>query len=246
MEEIKIFNIKVHPLHRSDFISLIKSNIENGNRMVQFGVNSATVNEATRDEKFRNVINNADLINIDGMSVVWALRSLGYKVPERVATPDLADDVLAMAEKEKFSIFLLGAREEILLLCQKKLKEIFPEMSIAGYQNGYYQTEEENKIIDMINTAKPDILLIGMSSPKKELFFEQYKHTLSAKYILGVGGYFDILSGHTKRAPKWMQNIGLEWVFRLVQEPRRMWRRYLIGNNKFLWIVIKEKFRKNY
>jgi N-acetylglucosaminyldiphosphoundecaprenol N-acetyl-beta-D-mannosaminyltransferase len=244
MQEIKIFNIRIHPLQRSEFISIIKSNIENGNQITQVGVNSATVNELVKNEELRRAVNKADLVHIDGMSVVWALRYLGYRIPERVATPDLAYDVLKMAEKEKFSIFLLGAKETILLLCKTNLEKTFPELKIAGCQNGYYKPEGESLIADMINKVQPDILFIGMSSPRKELLFEKYGHKLNAKYILGVGGYFDIISGHLKRAPKWMQNIGMEWFYRFIQEPRRMWRRYLIGINQFLWIIIKLKFKK--
>lgn len=243
MKEIKIFNIRVHPWWKSDFIKVIKSNLESGNQLTQIGVNSASINELARNEEFRRAVNNADLVNIDGMSVVWALRIMGYKVPERIATPDLAEAVLKMAEKEKFSVFLFGAREQIIFSCAKNLGNTFPQLEIAGYRSGYYQAEEESIIVDAINIAKPDILLIGMPSPQKELFFEKYRHTLTAKYILGVGGYFDILSGYTKRAPRWMQNIGMEWFFRLIQEPRRLWRRYLIGIVRFLWLVIKEKLK---
>lgn len=244
MREIKIFNIRIHPLQMSEFLSIIKLNIENENQITQVGVNSATVNELVKNAEFRRAVNNADLVHIDGMSVVWALRFMGYKVPERVATPDLADEVMKMAEKEKFSIFLLGAKETILLSCKENLLKTFPELEIAGCQNGYYMPEEEPLIVERINEVKPDIMLIGMPSPQKELFFEKYGYELTAKYILGVGGYFDIVSGYTKRAPKWMQNCGLEWLYRLIQEPRRMWRRYLIGINQFLWIVLKLKLKK--
>jgi N-acetylglucosaminyldiphosphoundecaprenol N-acetyl-beta-D-mannosaminyltransferase len=241
MNQINIFDIKLHPFRRSEFISLICKKIKDGEQMAQFGVNSATVNEIYGNEEYRRAINNADLLNIDGMSVVWALRCLGYKVPERVATPDLADDVLDMAEKEGFSVFLLGAKETILFKCIDGLKVKMPNIRIAGHQHGFYSTDNEHVIIETINKTKPDILLIGMSSPKKELFCEKYRHELNTNYILGVGGYFDILAGYTRRAPKCMQNKGLEWFYRLIQEPRRMWRRYLLGIFKFLWLVLKER-----
>jgi N-acetylglucosaminyldiphosphoundecaprenol N-acetyl-beta-D-mannosaminyltransferase len=244
MQEIKIFKIKIHPLKRSEFLSIIKSNIEDGNQMTQVGVNSATVNELVKNEEFRRAVNNADLIHIDGMSVVWALRHLGYTVPERVATPDLADDVIKMAEKEKYSIFLLGAKEAVLASCRINLEKNFPDLKIAGCQSGFYKPEEELSIVKIINKVQPDILFLGMSSPKKEFFFEQYRHDLKVKYVLGVGGYFDIISGHLKRAPRWMQDHGMEWLYRLIQEPRRMWRRYLIGINQFLWLVLKMKYKK--
>ncbi len=242
MNQINAFNIKVHPLSLNEFVTIIKESMRQRKRLVQFGVNSATVNETHKNEEFLRVINSADLLNIDGMSVVWALRCLGHKVPERVATPDLADGVLAMATEEKFSVFLFGATDAVLSQCRDNLKLTYPKLKVAGCRNGYFQPHEESLIIDQINISGADILLIGMSSPKKELLFDKYRDKLKPYYVLGVGGYFDILSGRTKRAPKWMQDRGLEWVFRLIQEPKRMWRRYLIGNNKFLLTLIKEKF----
>jgi len=244
IDEVHVFNIRINPLTRSAFMSIIENSIRNGKQIAQFGVNSATINDIVRNEEFRHTINNADLVHIDGMSVVWALRSFGYTVPERVATPDLADDILAMADRERMSIFLFGAQQDTLSLCQKNIAVKFPNLVITGSRNGYYKPEEEEGIFDLINQAKPDILLLGMSSPKKELFFESYRHRLEARYILGVGGYFDIMSGLIRRAPHWMQDTGLEWLFRLMQEPRRLWKRYLIGIFQFFWLVTKEKFRR--
>lgn len=225
-------------------MSRIESSIKNGLQTAQFGVNSATINDIVRNEEFRHIINGADLVHIDGMSVVWALRSFGYSVSERVATPDLADDILALANREKMSLFLFGAKESVLSLCRSNIEKRYPDIRIAGSRNGYYEPEEEQSIFNLINEAKPDILLLGMSSPKKELFFESYKHQLKAHYILGVGGYFDILAGIIKRAPRWMQDTGLEWLFRLLQEPRRLWKRYLIGIHQFFWLVVREKFKR--
>lgn len=244
VEEINIFNIKINPLRRPEFLSIIENGIKSGRQIAQFGVNSATINDIVRNEEFRYTINNADLVHIDGMSVVWALRSFGYTVPERVATPDLADDILAMADRQRLSIFLFGAKESTLSLCQQNIEKKFPNLIISGSRNGYYKPEEEKEIFDLINKARPDILLLGMSSPKKELFFESYRHKLEARYILGVGGYFDIMSGLIRRAPRWMQDTGLEWLFRLMQEPRRLWKRYLIGIHQFFWLVTEEKFRR--
>lgn len=244
LEEVCIFNIRINPLRRREFLSIIEHGIKNRRQIAQFGVNSATINDIVRNDEFRDTINNADLVHIDGMSVVWALRSFGCPVPERVATPDLADDILAMADRERMSVFLFGAHEKILSLCRKNIEKKFPNIIISGSRNGYYSPEEEKDIFDLINKANPDILLLGMSSPKKELFFESYRHRLEARYILGVGGYFDIMSGLIRRAPRWMQDTGLEWLFRLMQEPRRLWKRYLIGIFQFFWLVTKEKFRR--
>jgi N-acetylglucosaminyldiphosphoundecaprenol N-acetyl-beta-D-mannosaminyltransferase len=242
MREIKIFGIKIHPLPKKEFLSIIELNLEDGSQVVQSGVNASSIVEIADNESLRSAINNSDLVNIDGMSLVWALRFLGYKVPERVACPDLAADILSMAEKRSYSVFLLGAKEESLLLARQKLHERYPDLKIAGHRNGYFGADEELYIADMIREANPDILFLGMSSPRKEVFVEKYRNMLTAKYVLGVGGFFDILSGLTKRAPLWMQRSGLEWFYRFAQEPQRMWRRYLIGNTKFIMMAIREKF----
>jgi len=241
MKEITAFKLKINPLSRSEFLSIIQSGLKDNKKLVQIGINSASVNESVKNSEFRQAINSADLVNIDGISVLLALRFLGFKVPERVATPDLADDIIAMSEKEGFSIFLFGATESTVILCDKRLKVDYPKLKISGRRNGFYTVSEEKSIIDLINKSKPDILLIAMPSPKKEIFFHKYGNQLNARYILGVGGYFDVMAGLTRRAPRWIQTLGLEWLYRFVQEPRRLWRRYLVGNIKFIWLASQEK-----
>ena len=153
IREINAFGIRINPLYRADFLSLMESGINDGKQIAQFGVNSSTINDIVRNEEFRNVINKADLVHIDGMSVVWALRSFGYDIPERVATPDLADDVLALANREKMSVFLFGAKEPILSLCCANISTRYPDLIICGSRNGYYQPEEEQSIFSMINSC---------------------------------------------------------------------------------------------
>ncbi len=245
MKEIKIFKIKIHPFYKEEFIDIIESNLKHGRRTIQNGINAASINELIKNEELVEAYNNSDLMNIDGMSVVWALRFLGYSIPQRVACPDLANDILAMAERNNFSVFLFGTKETNLLLSIENLISNFPRLKIAGYRNGYYQKEDEDSIIKLINDATPDILFLGLPSPQKELFIERNRNQLQVKYSLGVGGFFDILSGKTKRAPNWMQDRGMEWFYRFAQEPKRMWNRYMIGNVKFIRLVLKEKWRKS-
>lgn len=244
MKEIKIFNIKIHPFSKKEFLEMIELNINQGKQITQNGINAASINELTNNADLVEAYNNSDLLNIDGMSMVWALRFLGYSAPERVACPDLANDILEMAERENYSIFFLGANKSSLSFAIKNLEKKFPNLHIAGFHDGYFKKEEEIGIVKMINKVKPDILFLGMPSPQKELFIEKYKRQLKIKYSFGVGGYFDILSGKTKRAPLWVQNRGMEWFWRFAQEPRRLWHRYMIGNIKFIKLVLQEK-KKN-
>lgn len=240
MDRVKVFGIKINTISKLEYLSWIEQSISGGKRIVQNGINAALIVESSKNERLMASINNSDLVNIDGMAVVWALRLLGYKVSERVPCPDLADDLMSLAEKRNFSVFLLGASDKSLGLCVKRLLSIYPSLRISGYRNGYFSAEEESSVVQKINEANPDILLLGMPSPKKEFFIETYRDRISIRYSLGVGGYFDIVSSTTRRAPRWLQKMGLEWAYRLIQEPRRMWRRYLIGNVEFIIIIIKE------
>jgi len=243
MIEINAFKIKIHPLRKDEFIRYIENSISNGNKLIQSGVNAASMVELKNNSALVDAYNNSDLINIDGMSMVWALRFLGFTVPERVACPDLASGIMDLAQKNSLRLYMFGAEENNLKAAVENVRKMYPKLMVAGFRNGFFNQDDEEQIVKMINSAQSDILFLGMPSPRKEFFVEKYKDQLNVKYILGVGGFFDILSGSIKRAPLWMQNIGMEWFYRLIREPQRMWRRYLIGNVKFIKLVLLEKLR---
>lgn len=244
-KELEIFNIKIHPYSKKEFLEIIESNLVLGNRIIQNGVNAASINDLKDNSELLEAYNNSNLINIDGMSIIWAARYLGHSVPERVACPDLATDILGLAQKNAYSVFFLGTDKQNLSITIQNLMITYPKLIISGYHHGYFNGEEELSIIKMINDVETDILFLGLPSPKKELFIEKYKDQLTVKYTLGVGGFFDILSGKIQRAPVWMQKNGLEWIYRFLQEPKRMWSRYMIGNLKFIKLVLKEKKKLN-
>lgn len=239
--EITIFNIRIHPISKNEFLRIIEHNLNIGKKTIQNGVNASSINDILKNKQLRDAYNNSDLVNIDGMSMVWASRFMGYSVPERVACPDLAMDILKLAERRGFKVFFLGASEENLNLTIKNITDSLPNLKVSGFRNGYFSDTDEADVIKMINNSKADILLLGLPSPKKELFIENSKNQLEVKYSLGVGGFFDILSGKIQRAPLWMQNNGMEWIYRFFQEPKRMFSRYTIGNAKFMRSVILEK-----
>ena len=240
-KEITIFDIRIHPISKIEFLTIIERNLNLGKKTIQNGVNASSINDLLKNKQLKDAYNNSDLVNIDGMSMVWASRFMGYFVPERVACPDLAGDVLKLAERKGFRVFLLGTTQENLNLTVKNLRNSLPNLKISGFQNGYFSGSDEAGIVKMINDSKTDILLLGLPSPKKELFIEKFKSELDVKYTLGVGGFFDILSGKISRAPLWMQKNGMEWMYRFFQEPKRMFSRYTIGNAKFIKSVIFEK-----
>ena len=240
-KKVYIFNCPIDALTMKETVQIIDNAIKEGKHVHHAVVNAAKIVKMQEDKELYNSIVNADIINADGMPIVWASRLLGKPLPERVAGIDLMQELIKLAYNRKYKIFFFGAREEVVKkVVEKYSKEYSPEI-IAGYRNGYYSEEEEPLIAKQIAESGANILFVGISSPKKEKFLYKYKHILkNVNFIMGVGGSFDVIAGKIKRAPKWMQKCGLEWVYRLLQEPRRMWRRYLIGNTKFVILVIKE------
>ena len=192
--------------------------------------------------ELQNSVNRSDLINADGQAVVWASKFLGKPLKERVAGIDLMENLVKVSHIKKYKIFFLGAKEEVVKSVVKKYSKEFSPDLIAGYQNWYFDEKEEREIAAHIDKSEANILFVAISSPTKENFLYRNKKTLhNVNFIMGVGGSFDVVSGRVKRAPVWMQNAGLEWYYRFLQEPKRMWKRYLVGNSKFILMVLKER-----
>ncbi|WP_343486908.1 WecB/TagA/CpsF family glycosyltransferase [Allomuricauda sp. d1] len=195
-----------------------------------------------KDLVLRESVNSADLINADGQAVVWASKFLGQPLKERVAGIDLMQRLVCLASREKYKIFFLGAKEEIVTKVVETYSQKYSQDIIAGFRNGYFDKNEEEKVAEEIQNSGANILFVAISSPKKEKFLYYNKEKLSKiNFVMGVGGSFDVVAGIVKRAPIWMQKTGFEWLYRLMQEPRRMWKRYLIGNSKFIFLVLKER-----
>ncbi|WP_321947270.1 WecB/TagA/CpsF family glycosyltransferase [Paraburkholderia sp. J10-1] len=203
-------------------------------------VNVAKLVNMRSDASLSESVRSCDLINIDGMGVVWAARLLGHVVPERVAGVDLFERLVAMSAERSFPVFFLGGTEEVVARVCAKLKAQFPALKVAGYHHGYFW-DDEQKMVESIRESGARLLFVAISSPKKETFIERWKEQLGVDFVMGVGGTFDVIAGKVRRAPKWMQMAGMEWLFRVIQEPRRMWRRYLITNSKFVLMLIKAR-----
>ena len=209
-------------------------------------INAGKIVKMQNDKKLQESIISSDIINADGMSIVWAANFLGYKIKERVTGIDLMENLVKIAYEKKYTCFFLGAKEKVIKKVVNYYSKKYSNQIISGYRNGYFDNDEEKMIIDQIIKSKANLLFVAMTSPKKEILLNKYKNELkSINLIMGVGGSFDVISGDVKRAPFFMQKIGLEWLYRFVQEPRRMWKRYLIGNLKFIMIILKARFLKS-
>lgn len=196
-----------------------------------------------RDPALRAACQAADLAVADGMSVVWALRLLGRPVRERVAGIDLMTHLLEAGNRDRLRVYFLGARPEVVERLVAHCRTRYPGLAIAGSHDGYFTAADEPAIVADIRAQSPHFLFIGMPSPFKEVFAEQYRGPLQVPVIIGVGGSFDVLAGVIARAPVAAQRLGLEWAWRLLLEPRKLWRRYLTTNSEFIWLVCREFVR---
>jgi len=196
------------------------------------------------DPSLRESVINCDIINADGQSLVWAAKLLGMHLPERVAGIDLMERLVMLAYYKGYKIFFLGAKMDVVSAVVEKYAGEYDASIIAGFRDGYFKKDEEAEVAKEIAASKADILFVAMSSPKKEIFLNEYKNVINTSFIMGVGGSFDVVSGKVKRAPLWMQRSGLEWFYRVVQEPKRMWKRYLVTNTLFIARVLNAVFKK--
>jgi N-acetylglucosaminyldiphosphoundecaprenol N-acetyl-beta-D-mannosaminyltransferase len=204
----------------------------------QVSLNAAKVVRARSDERLDAILLDAQLLNADGQSIVWAARLLGDRLPERVAGIDLMFRLLDVAEREDLGVFFLGGRPEILEKAIENVRDSYPRLRIGGYHHGYFNDSASADVCAAVTRAEVAILFIAMSSPRKEYWAHEHRDRLDARLVMGVGGAVDILAGATARAPAWMQRAGLEWLFRLVQEPRRLGPRYFVTNVHFVGLML--------
>lgn len=203
--------------------------------------NPEFVMRAQKDEKFKNLINNADLSIPDGIGIVYASKLTNNKMNERVAGYDFTKNILEKASDTGHKIFILGAKPGVAKKAANNIKKQFPGVNIVGTHHGYFKSEEDEKIIKIINQARPDYLILGLGVPRQEFFMEKYKDKIKAKVAIGNGGSIDVFAGNVKRAPKIYQKLGLEWFYRLVKQPSRFGR--MLNIPKFMFKVIVTKIK---
>jgi N-acetylglucosaminyldiphosphoundecaprenol N-acetyl-beta-D-mannosaminyltransferase len=237
-----LFGLDLDLLTMPDTVAACEDLINRARPAQQSSLNAAKVVLAAHSAEVRDSLRHADLLTADGQSVVWAGRLLGIPVPERVAGIDLMEHLLGLAEAKGFKVFFLGAREEVLDQFAEVVRDRYPALKIAGRRNGYFDNGSD--VARTIRASGAQLLLIALPSPAKEFFVEQYRGELGPLLAVGVGGSFDVWAGVTTRAPRWMQRTGLEWLFRLIQEPGKMWRRYLVGNTRFILMTLGEAASK--
>jgi N-acetylglucosaminyldiphosphoundecaprenol N-acetyl-beta-D-mannosaminyltransferase len=202
-------------------------------------LNVAKLVNMRRSEELRRDVSESHIVGIDGMGIVWGARALGIDVPERVPGVDLMERILEVCSQLEFRPYILGARQDVLDRAILNAIERWPGLLFAGSRNGYFSADEEDEVVEEIRAAKADCLFIAMPTPRKERFLRKHRERLNIPFIMGVGGSIDVLAGHVSRAPENMQRAGLEWLYRIYQEPRRMWWRYVNTNAVFAGLLAR-------
>lgn len=239
-----LFGVDVAAATMADAVGLVCDTIDARGRLQIGVVNAAKLVNMTRQPALRQAVLSCDVIFADGMAVVWASRILGQALPERVAGIDLMDALLAKGSQRGWRVYLLGATEEVLAAALATFAGRYPGVEFVGSRHGYFTADEEPEIVAAIAASRPDVLLVGMTSPFKEQFIARWNDSLGVPVCHGVGGSFDVAAGKVRRAPEHWQRAGLEWLYRVVQEPRRLWRRYLVTNTLFATMVLLEAARR--
>lgn len=237
---VQLLGCPIDVVDMQEAVARCEAAIAAGEYLQQASVNAAKVVSTCQDEALSAMLAESGLVTADGQSIVWAARLLGVPLPERVAGIDLMLRLLALAAADGHRIYVLGARREVLDSALEHLRARYPGLAVAGARDGYYDDSELEEVCEEIRAAHADLLFVAMSSPRKEHFLGAYGASLGVGFAMGVGGSIDVIAGVTQRAPRLLQRLGLEWAYRLAQEPRRLAGRYLRTNLRFAWLVLKE------
>ena len=237
---VSVMGCPVEPWTMEQTVEVTDVLIKGGHFAHLMGVNADKMLQMRDDPEMDACVRRCEIVNADGASMVMAARKLGVNLPERVAGIDLMWELCTLAEREGHRVYLLGAKAEVVAKTAEVLAERYPNMTIAGYRDGYFKDDEFDDVVAEVEQTRPEIVFVGITSPKKERLIERFRELGAKGAFVGVGGSFDVVSGNIPRAPMWMQRANLEWFFRMMQEPRRLVRRYVVGNTRFYLLLRKE------
>ena len=244
---INVIGIKLTLLDWHALLKVVAEAASLGRKVLVASGNTYSFNLAYESEGLRNFLDRADIVRLEGEGLRWGARILGYETPKRLVFADFVWDIAGMAADNGFSFFLLGSRPGVAQRAADRLTERFPTLRIAGVHDGYFDkttgSAENEAVIQQINAGKPNILFVGFGMPLQERWLGENWPRLDVNVVFTCGALVDYVSGDLRRSPQWLNDHGLEWLGRMIIEPRRLWRRYLIGNPLFLWRVIQQRLR---
>lgn len=240
---IHLLGAPLDPITLEQAVELVDEAISSRRPTLNASLNAAKLVRMQTDTELRESVELCDFVTADGVPVVWAARALGNDVPGRVNGTNLMELLFSHAAERGYSVYLFGSEPGILAGARAEIERRHPAIEIVGTQHGFFAPEEEQAVVERIASARPDILFVALGTPQKELFQARHRDALGVPFTMGVGGSFEVLAGVRKRAPGWAQRAGLEWAFRLIQEPRRLAARYVVGNTRFVFLVGREVMR---
>lgn len=247
INKFAVLDVNISAIDMDDACSLVEGAISRGEKKYICVCPVSTIMECKRDQKARMSVNSADLATPDGMPVVWMGKMRGYKNIKRVYGPDLMRNICDVSRIKGYKNYFYGSSGNVLNKLKKNLNKKYPGLIISGmYSPPFRQLtkEEDDKIVEEINGNGPDIIWVGLGSPKQDLWMYEHRNRVNAPVMIGVGAAFDFIARVKPQAPPWIRNNGFEWLFRLVTEPRRLWRRYLIDNSLFIYYIMLDLFFK--
>lgn len=240
---VTVMGIPVDPWTMAQTVARTKELVDSDSFAHLIGVNADKLLQMRDDQEMDAIVRRCEVVNADGASMVMAARRLGAPVPERVAGIDLMGELCSLAEREGYRVFLLGAKREVVEHTRDVLLVERPRLVVAGVRDGYFGDEEFDEVAEEVRASGAQITFVGITSPKKEHLIERFRELGLKGIYVGVGGSFDVVSGAIPRAPIWMQRAHLEWLFRMIQEPGRLAKRYIVGNARFMALLLKEERR---
>ena len=242
IKKVKIFDISFDNLNMKNILKLIQTSIEKNIKRRIYFINADCLNKTFEDKQYKEILKNSDILLADGSGVNMACNILKTPLVENLNGTDMLPFICELSSSNAYKIFLLGAKEGVANKMKEELEQKYPNIQIIGTHHGFLEDEKSSlEVLKKINDLQTDILFVAMGAPSQETFIEKYKDKINAKVTLGVGGLFDFYSTNTKRAPLYIRELGFEWVYRMIQEPKRMWKRYILGNPLFLYRVFKYK-----
>ncbi len=242
-DKIEFLGLKFDDLTLDEAVAKIEQFIKEKKPHMVFTTGAELIVRAHWDETLKGIYLNSDLLTVDSSGVYFAARLLGKPAREPVSAAQLMFRFLELKANVGYRFYFLGSKEEILKKAVENLKARYPNLNVVGWHHGYFNFKNDSFVVTKIAEAKPDVLFVAMSTPLKEEFISKNLERMNVPVSMGVGGSVDVAAGYCKLAPKWLSKMGLEWLYRLIQEPGRLWKRYMITNPVFIWLVLEEFFK---
>ena len=244
MNKVRIQGVCIDSMSSDEYFIILNDWLNGNEKKTVSYANAHCINIARQNETYRRTLNDFSIIIPDGKGVSIASQLKGKPFQRGINATDLTLVTFRVLEQRKARFFLLGSKPGVAEIAAKNLKDIYRKTNIAGFMDGFFSAKEEEEVIKRINESRPDVLLVGMGVPRQEIWIHDNKNRIDARIFMAVGGFFDVISGIIKRGPVWMRKAGFEWLYRLPQEPQRLWKRYLLGNPGFLFYTLIDSIKK--